>query len=45
MTLCNFLGALSWWGPLYVEDAIRVRKEYGLESSVEEDRYDISRAM
>ena len=35
-------GALSWWGPLYVEDAIRVREVYGLESPIGTDEYVLS---
>eukprot|EP00095_Tigriopus_kingsejongensis_P002484 maker-scaffold64_size435223-snap-gene-0.6 protein:Tk02484 transcript:maker-scaffold64_size435223-snap-gene-0.6-mRNA-1 annotation:"GI19157" len=32
--LCFCTGSLSWWGPIYVEDAIKVRLEHGLGSEV-----------
>eukprot|EP00094_Tigriopus_californicus_P007790 TCALIF_07502-PA protein Name:"Similar to spin Protein spinster (Drosophila melanogaster)" AED:0.16 eAED:0.16 QI:0/0.75/0.55/1/0.75/0.77/9/69/476 len=32
--LCFCTGSLSWWGPVFVEDAIKVREEYGLETAI-----------
>ena len=35
LTFCT--GALAWWGPYYVIDALKLRDEWGLDTNIEED--------
>ncbi len=37
LTFC--VGALSWWGPSFVENAIRLRKEQQLETDIDVEEF------